>query len=302
MGKDGGSHFFLNKAGCLTLTQMVVLVFAYLGPNGIKPVPPPSPPFFLCESPTLLTPHHHILFKKWLLTVKGSIHLVTLYSRFSSLFPFKIASTLLSALPSVAANTLTVRNVNPCLEQGPGYPKKPRLLPTIDEACFCRTAELAAPLKSSFNNLLESGCSGRSLVQILRCLFNRKESWISPYTLVHEQDRSLQEFYETLQVLLKQGYVLEQNNKVQLSPAGIELAKKYPSTLSGMSSMCSCCRTLGYRHTPEALELIERFKKMAADRPTPSQDYDQQYITIPDVFLRIAFMDARGDLAGFYLA
>jgi len=131
--------------------------------------------------------------------------------------------------------------------------------------------------------------------QIMRFLLT-KDGWTSSYEIIQDQDGCLEEFYDTLCKLKCAGLISENDDlKVKLSAMG----RRQAEWLGNRPSFtCPSCDSKGYAHTEPSLALVGRFKEIAATRPEPDLNFDQQFIVPEDLFLRAALMDSRGDLLG----
>lgn len=126
----------------------------------------------------------------------------------------------------------------------------------------------------------------RTRNQILRAL---KLKPMSFWELINYQDSHIVEFIETLDALMKEGWVEYRDYKFHLLK-DVPFREKLPVT-------CSQCG-IGVELKGFFGEVLERFKAITENRPLPKSDYDQGFVRPEDTVARVAFMYERGDLEG----
>ncbi len=114
----------------------------------------------------------------------------------------------------------------------------------------------------------------------------------SPWELIKLVDSDLNEFVETLKILMNDGLVESREGMLYLTPKGIE--ERESLNLKDYDIRCPVCDGRGIVEDP--LGVLDEYKKIASKRPRPTADYDQGYIKEEDVMRRIAFIYERGDL------
>ena len=116
----------------------------------------------------------------------------------------------------------------------------------------------------------------------------------SPWELISLVDADLNEFIETLRTLLNEGLVESRGGKLFLTEKG--KVERNKLNLKLYDVRCHHCEGRGIVEDP--FLILDKYKKIASQRPKPTADYDQGYIKEEDVLRRIAFIYERGDLEG----
>ncbi len=114
----------------------------------------------------------------------------------------------------------------------------------------------------------------------------------SPWELIKLVDSDLNEFVETLKILMDDGLVESRGGILYLTPKGIE--ERESLNLKDYDTRCPGCDGRGIVEDP--FGVLDEYKKITSQRPKPTADYDQGYIKEEDVMRRIAFIYERGDL------
>ncbi len=97
----------------------------------------------------------------------------------------------------------------------------------------------------------------------------------------------------TLAALRSKGWI-SVDGKVRITPAGLD-------ALGGIQPFpkVSCTHCLGTGIRLDGYEeLVRRFAAVAAQRPTPVEEFDQGYLTVESSIRRVLAMARRGDLTG----
>ncbi len=120
--------------------------------------------------------------------------------------------------------------------------------------------------------------------QILRSLSSGPKTF---WELVDRQDGTLKELYQTINKLLKEKIIRRENEHFYLN--GQPPRKFYPDP------RCEKCRG-GIQLKGEYLKIFETYKNIVKNRPLPSVEYDQGFISAEDALRRAIFMYERGDV------
>jgi predicted methyltransferase len=129
----------------------------------------------------------------------------------------------------------------------------------------------------------------------LHLLFKlRQLNSLSPWQLMCHQDKTLQEYYETLEHLKQTHLVEVADGKVRLTAEGEKYLEKEVGSLSPFEFKCSYCEGKGYLATDK--NFLERYSKVLERRPLPSEKYDQTSISAEDAIIRVGFIHERGYL------
>lgn len=120
--------------------------------------------------------------------------------------------------------------------------------------------------------------------QILRALSSGEKTF---WEIVNRQDGTLKEAYQAIRKLLKDNLIKREGEKFYLN--GQILIKSYPDP------RCEHCRG-GIQIKGEYLKIFETYKNIVKNRPLPSIEYDQGFISAEDAIRRAIFMYERGDL------
>ncbi len=116
----------------------------------------------------------------------------------------------------------------------------------------------------------------------------------SPWELIKLVDADLNEYITTLGNMLEDGLVEIRDGKIYLTEKGENERKALKAEI--YATRCEKCEGRGI--VEDAFRILDEYKKIAAERPRPTADYDQGYIKEEDVMRRIAFIYERGDLEG----
>jgi predicted methyltransferase len=108
------------------------------------------------------------------------------------------------------------------------------------------------------------------------------------------QDKTLKEFYESVENLKKLGYIKIENEKTILTEEGKNFLTKEIGEREAFDAKCSPCEGKGYVACNPTF--LEKYKKVLEKRPPPKEDYDQTSISAEDAIIRVAFFHERGDL------
>jgi hypothetical protein len=120
---------------------------------------------------------------------------------------------------------------------------------------------------------------------------------ISVYRLIDRQDASLKEFFEILRRLEREGLICIKEGKVELSESGKELSdKERLRYVEGVT--CDFCEATGYTIAEFFRHILEKYKKIARNRPEAIEKYDQGFISYEGVIRRVEFIYERGDIYG----
>ncbi|MDK2897301.1 MAG: N4-bis(aminopropyl)spermidine synthase [Candidatus Atribacteria bacterium] len=128
----------------------------------------------------------------------------------------------------------------------------------------------------------------RYQIQLLRALKTGPKSF---WKLLDAQDDHIRSFVSRLRALIEEEIVTYRGGVFLLTDKGREFA-------AGISTFkettCSSCRG-GYLSdfSPEARE---KYSRLIEGRPLPNPNFDQGFMSVEDVFARVAFMYQRGDL------
>ncbi|MFH1609582.1 MAG: bis-aminopropyl spermidine synthase family protein [Candidatus Bipolaricaulota bacterium] len=99
-----------------------------------------------------------------------------------------------------------------------------------------------------------------------------------------------------LRALAELGWVMWSGGAVRLTPEGEEACARL-GIAPVRSLECARCGGRGVETSP-LREVAAAFRRLVANRPEASQEFDQGYVTEESTIARIAVMWARGDLAG----
>lgn len=128
--------------------------------------------------------------------------------------------------------------------------------------------------------------------QILQTLLRGE---VSVYELIDKQDASLNEFFEILNELVKEGFVDIRDGKAILTEKGKEVGK---DLVDAGDIVCKCCDGAGYEISKYFAEILEKYREIAKNRPEAIEKYDQGFISLEGVIRRVEFVYERGDLYG----
>ncbi|MEM1538901.1 MAG: bis-aminopropyl spermidine synthase family protein [Candidatus Bathyarchaeia archaeon] len=129
--------------------------------------------------------------------------------------------------------------------------------------------------------------------KILRELaFSRKNFW----ELLEKTNSPLKDFVATLKRLHEEGLIAADEKGFYITEIG--KTKINPRSMDFEGKICQSC--LGKRILPEAKfkEVLEKFRRIAKKRPSPSLNFFQGYMLEQDVVARVALMHNYGDLDG----
>ena len=132
----------------------------------------------------------------------------------------------------------------------------------------------------------------RDAERILSAVLASEDIW----RIIDLSDVPVMSLCEALKVMRDAGWVDFTGGRVRLTQAGRKFVQD-AGIAEALELRCPRCGGRGVELGPVA-EVAERFRKIAASRPEAIQDYDQGYVTEESTLYRIAFMWARGDLAG----
>ncbi len=122
--------------------------------------------------------------------------------------------------------------------------------------------------------------------QILRSLASGPKTF---WEIMNRQDGTLKELYQTLNKLLNENVIKRENDVFYLN--GQPKLKAYPDP------RCENCRG-GIQIKGDYIKIFETYKEIVKNRPLPSIEYDQGFISAEDAIRRAIFMYERGDLEG----
>ncbi|CUS84318.1 hypothetical protein JGI3_01387 [Candidatus Kryptobacter tengchongensis] len=120
--------------------------------------------------------------------------------------------------------------------------------------------------------------------QILRSLASGSKTF---WEIVNRQDGTLKELYQTLNKLIKDNIIKRDGEKFYLNNQ--TSLKFYPDP------RCEHCRG-GIEIKGEYQKIFETYKNIVKNRPLPSIEYDQGFISAEDAMRRAIFMYERGDI------
>jgi len=132
----------------------------------------------------------------------------------------------------------------------------------------------------------------RTEKQILQTLLGGE---ISVYRLIDSQDASLNEFLEVVSGLRNDGLIYLRDGRAGLTERGKEVSRglRYVEGLT-----CNCCEGTGYVIPEFFKQILEKYGKIAKNRPEAVEKYDQGFIGQEGVLRRVEFVYERGDLNG----
>eukprot|EP01100_Stratorugosa_tubuloviscum_P002949 TRINITY_DN16_c1_g1_i1.p1 TRINITY_DN16_c1_g1~~TRINITY_DN16_c1_g1_i1.p1 ORF type:complete len:444 (+),score=175.93 TRINITY_DN16_c1_g1_i1:54-1385(+) len=179
--------------------------------------------------------------------------------------------------------------------QVPSLKHQRDFIPKIDYTKDWYARGIRISNNSNSNNSNNSNNNNEKVtIQVLRQLLNKSKS---SFELIPLQDGTLPEFYTVLKEIKEKNFVQENETtgELTLTNLGKDFVNKLTSSISNLN--CHNCKGRGYTINSNA-EFVNLYKKVLENRPPPSQDYNQQFITPENIIARVAFMDERGDVAG----
>ncbi|MCR4391966.1 MAG: bis-aminopropyl spermidine synthase family protein [Candidatus Acetothermia bacterium] len=140
----------------------------------------------------------------------------------------------------------------------------------------------------------ESGLAvtARDLERILAALQASEDIW----RIVDLAPVPMMATCQGLHALAGIGWVTWANGRVRLTPAGDRACRKL-AIAAAQELKCPRCGGRGVELSP-LREVAAAFHRIARGRPEASQEFDQGYVTEDSTIARVAFMWAKGDLAG----
>jgi len=133
----------------------------------------------------------------------------------------------------------------------------------------------------------------------LHLLFKLKEKGVmSVWTLLCLQDKTLKEYYETVEHLKSRNYVQLSDGKIRITEEGTKHLVEEIGDKAPFDFQCVSCAGKGY-HVPSgstAHQFLQSYNKVLEKRPLPEEEYDQTSITAEDAIIRVGFFHERGDL------
>ncbi len=132
----------------------------------------------------------------------------------------------------------------------------------------------------------------KSIENVIKALLVENDFW----GVVDLSDEPLPVVAETIKLLSKEGFVELGKEEVKLTEKGEKFANE-EKIFPCMDLKCKICGGRGI-DLEEFEELLERFREVVRDRPSPVREFDQGYVTPETTVARIILMNARVDLKG----
>jgi len=129
----------------------------------------------------------------------------------------------------------------------------------------------------------------------------KEKGSMSPWLLLCEQDKTLQEFYEAIEHLKTAGYCMLGDGKVHITEEGKKHLLQVVGDKPAFDFKCESCQGKGYvvpTTNASSQDFLQRYNKILEKRPLPDEKYDQTSITAEDAIIRVGFFHERGDLVG----
>jgi len=134
--------------------------------------------------------------------------------------------------------------------------------------------------------------TGRDAERILAAILTSEDIW----RIIDLADVPVMALCRALREMETAGWLEFAGQRIRLTQGGRELIQEV-GVAPVLELRCPRCGGRGVELGPVA-KIAEKFREIAASRPEAIQDYDQGYVTEESTLYRIAFMWARGDLAG----
>jgi len=132
----------------------------------------------------------------------------------------------------------------------------------------------------------------RDAERILASVLSSEDIW----RVIDLSDVPMMALCEALKVMQGAGWLEFSGSRIKLTRAGQERVREL-GIAPARELRCGRCGGRGLELGPVA-KIADRFKEIANSRPAAIQTYDQGYVTDESTLYRVAFMWARGDLAG----
>ena len=128
--------------------------------------------------------------------------------------------------------------------------------------------------------------------RILAAILSSEDIW----RVIDLSDVPMMALCEAIRAMRAAGWVEFTESRIRLTDPGRKLVQEL-GIAPALELRCGRCRGRGLELGPVA-KIADRFKEIARSRPEAIQTYDQGYVTEESTLYRVAFMWARGDLAG----
>jgi len=128
--------------------------------------------------------------------------------------------------------------------------------------------------------------------RILAAILSSEDIW----RVIDLSDVPMMALCEAIRAMRAAGWVEFTESRIRLTDPGRKLVQEL-GIAPALEFRCGRCRGRGLELGPVA-KIADRFKEIARSRPEAIQTYDQGYVTEESTLYRVAFMWARGDLAG----
>jgi len=128
--------------------------------------------------------------------------------------------------------------------------------------------------------------------RILAAILSSEDIW----RVIDLSDVPMMALCEAIRAMQDAGWVEFTESRIRLTDPGRKLVQE-SGIAPALELRCGRCGGRGLELGPVA-KIADRFKEIAKSRPEAIQTYDQGYVTEESTLYRVAFMWARGDLAG----
>ena len=132
--------------------------------------------------------------------------------------------------------------------------------------------------------------TARDAERVLAAALTSEDIW----RIIDLADVPVMALCHAMEELREEGWLEFRGGRVRLTPTGRQATA---GVAPALELRCGRCGGRGVELGPVE-KIAERFHKIAAARPEAVQQFDQGYVTEESTLYRIAYLWARGDLAG----